>query len=155
MHPGWSLRACKVGLWGRCELSLGLSRCQVFISEQEVYSKSDLQRHMHQGDLIGPLAESGFKGHPSCRFCRRQFYGESELFFHMQQRHEQCFICKRANPDKYVYYRDYAELEGAGVRCTCMLCTLCACIRQDPNGWNGILCTAARAGSKCLIMHDK
>ncbi len=60
----------------------------------------------------GPMAEAGFKGHPSCRFCRKPFYGDNELFMHMQQTHEQCFLCRRARPDKFVYYRDYAELEG-------------------------------------------
>ncbi len=85
---------------------------QVFISEQVVYTAADLRVHARTGDLTGPLAEAGFKGHPSCRFCRRQFYGENELFMHMQQAHEQCFLCRRARPDKYVYYRDYAELEG-------------------------------------------
>jgi hypothetical protein len=43
---------------------------QVFISEQVLYSKSDLERHMRTGDDVGPMAESGFKGHPLCRFCR-------------------------------------------------------------------------------------
>lgn len=40
---------------------------QVFIPEQVAYSKPDLERHMRSGDLTGPMAESGFKGHPQCR----------------------------------------------------------------------------------------
>ena len=40
---------------------------QVFIPEQVTYSKPDLERHMRTGDLTGPMAESGFKGHPQCR----------------------------------------------------------------------------------------
>ena len=40
---------------------------QVFIPEQVAYSKPDLERHMRTGDLTGPMAESGFKGHPQCR----------------------------------------------------------------------------------------
>ncbi len=31
---------------------------------------------------------------------------------HMQTKHETCFLCRRARPEKYVYYKDYAELEG-------------------------------------------
>ena len=131
---------------------------QVFISEQILYNKQDLERHQRQGDLTGPLAESGFKGHPNCRcatwhiarswetkqcalppdmteccpaastvwicladcrcsrlhgrFCRKRVYGDNELFQHMQQGHEQCFLCRKARPDKFVYYRDYRELEG-------------------------------------------
>lgn len=40
---------------------------QVFISEQILYSDADFQRHMRTGDVVGPLAESGFPGHPQCR----------------------------------------------------------------------------------------
>ncbi len=47
-----------------------------------------------------------------CRFCRSRFFGDSELFIHMQSAHEQCFLCRRAQPDRYVYYKDYNELEG-------------------------------------------
>ena len=61
-----------------------------------------------------PCVLSGFKGHPSCRFCRKACYGDNELFAHMQSAHEVCFLCRRARPDKYIYYRDYAELEGEG-----------------------------------------
>ena len=85
---------------------------QVFISEQVLYTEKELKQHGRAGDVTGALAESGFSGHPSCRFCRRQFYGDTELFVHMHQTHEQCFLCRRARPDKYVYYRNYAELEG-------------------------------------------
>lgn len=48
----------------------------------------------------------------SCRFCNKFFFGENELFMHMQQAHEQCHICKKASPDRFVYYKDYNELEG-------------------------------------------
>ena len=61
-------------------------RGQVFIPEQQVYSKQDLERHMRTGDSVGPLADTGFKGHPQCRFCRKRFYGDGELFQHMQAR---------------------------------------------------------------------
>ena len=40
---------------------------QVFIAEQVLYTKGDLHKHVRTGDLEGPLAESGFKGHPDCR----------------------------------------------------------------------------------------
>ncbi|MEW5299479.1 MAG: hypothetical protein WDW36_002493 [Sanguina aurantia] len=84
---------------------------KVFASEQQAYTKADLDKHNKQGDDTGPLAESGFKGHPSCRFCHTRFYDSNELFKHMETAHEHCFICRRARPDKYVYYRHYKELE--------------------------------------------
>lgn len=88
---------------------------QVFISEQMLYDAAGLAQHMRSGDVEGPLAESGFLGHPACTFCRKRFYDNGELFNHMQREHEQCFLCRRADPEKYVYYRDYAELEGEGI----------------------------------------
>ena len=30
----------------------------------------------------------------------------------MQHTHEQCHICKKTHPDRFVYYKDYNELEG-------------------------------------------
>jgi hypothetical protein len=84
----------------------------VFISEQVLYSKRDLDRHNRTGDDAGPLAEAGFKGHPPCHFCRTRFYDSNELYNHMERGHEHCFLCRRNNPNKYVYFRDYAELDG-------------------------------------------
>lgn len=47
---------------------------QVFLAEQCLYSKSELDRHMKTGDVEGPMAESGFKGHPECRWGSSFFY---------------------------------------------------------------------------------
>eukprot|EP00879_Flechtneria_rotunda_P019552 GHRR01020539.1.p1 GENE.GHRR01020539.1~~GHRR01020539.1.p1 ORF type:complete len:855 (+),score=361.96 GHRR01020539.1:259-2823(+) len=84
---------------------------KVFISEQVLYTKSDLDRHHRTGDDAGPLAEAGFKGHPLCRFCKRRFYDGDELYKHMEGQHEHCFICRRLHSNKFVYFKDYAELE--------------------------------------------
>lgn len=32
--------------------------------------------------------------HPLCSFCRECFYGDDELYAHLRERHEECFICK-------------------------------------------------------------
>ncbi|KAI8465214.1 MAG: hypothetical protein J3K34DRAFT_525573 [Monoraphidium minutum] len=85
---------------------------KVFISEQVLYSKRDLDHHNRTGDDAGPLAEAGFKGHPPCHFCRSRFYDSGELYNHMERSHEHCFLCRRANPNKYVYFKDYAELDA-------------------------------------------
>ena len=93
---------CNVCLEGR----------KVFISEQIVYSPKELKTHMKQGDDEGPMARAvGFKGHPPCHYCDQRFYGENEIFEHMTRVHEECFICKRRNPHKHVYYEDYSALE--------------------------------------------
>jgi hypothetical protein len=83
---------------------------KVFAAEQEVYSAARLARHKATGDTAGPLAAAGFRGHPLCQFCRRRFYGDGELFAHMQAAHEHCFLCRRAQPAAYEYYRDYDDL---------------------------------------------
>ena len=30
----------------------------------------------------------------------------------MHQAHERCHICKKVSPDRFIYYKDYNELEG-------------------------------------------
>lgn len=70
----------------------------MFIGEQVLYTKEELERHNRTGDLTGPMAESGFKGHPQCNFCRSRHYGDNELFLHMQSAHERCFLCLRWVP---------------------------------------------------------
>jgi hypothetical protein len=47
---------------------------------------------------------------------RQRFYDGDELYKHMEGRHEHCFICRRRDPNKFVYYKDYAELEGAAAQ---------------------------------------
>lgn len=61
-----------------------------------------------------------------CRICRQRFYDGDELYKHMEGRHENCFICRRRDPNKFVYYKDYAELEGEGAAQGC--CTLCVSV---------------------------
>jgi E3 ubiquitin-protein ligase ZNF598 len=88
-----------------------LEHRKVFISEQELYSKSSLERHLRQGDTKGSLAATTFKGHPFCKWCKAYYYGENEIYQHMHSSHEECFLCRRAYPGKYEYYRDYNQLE--------------------------------------------
>eukprot|EP00890_Picochlorum_soloecismus_P004624 jgi/Picsp_1/5162/NSC_02525-R1_protein len=110
--------------------SICLEGRKVFLSEQLIYSKNELERHMRRGDEDGPMSNySGFKGHPECRFCRRRFYGENEIYHHMHSTHEECFICKRAEPSSHVYYRDYAEMEGH-FRTEHYLCEHPSCLEQ-------------------------
>ena len=95
---------CEVCLEGR----------KVFVSQQLVYTKQQLERHKLGGgaDKKNEFGASGFAGHPSCKFCKKFFYDEGQIYHHMQSAHETCHICRRQQPDKYVYYRDYNELEA-------------------------------------------
>lgn len=102
-----------------------------------------------------------------CRFCRKRFFGDNEIFTHMQQKHEQCFLCRRGNPNKHVYYRDYRELEGA-LKLLYYFCIyllpdwtwpalLCSHTQPLPSRLptsHGGVCRAFPAGALCLRASD-
>ncbi|XP_078446644.1 uncharacterized protein LOC144715581 [Wolffia australiana] len=94
--------------------SLCLEGRKVFICEQKLYTKAQLKRHISGGDPEVDGTESergGFKGHPTCEFCRTPFYGENELYTHMSTEHYTCHICQRQHPGQYDYFRNYDDLE--------------------------------------------
>uniref|UniRef100_A0A7S3QSY8 RanBP2-type domain-containing protein n=1 Tax=Dunaliella tertiolecta TaxID=3047 RepID=A0A7S3QSY8_DUNTE len=101
IQNNYKLQFCSICVEGR----------KVFLCEQLLYTRFDLDKHNKTGDDEGPLAESGFKGHPMCHFCRTRFYDSNELYRHMEGSHEHCFICRRERPHQHVYYRHYKELE--------------------------------------------
>jgi hypothetical protein len=39
-------------------------------------------------------------------------HDEGQIYTHMQSAHETCHICRRVHPNRFVYFRDYNELEG-------------------------------------------
>lgn len=86
---------------------------KVFTHEHELYTEAALQTHMTKGDdNPGAIDQSGFKGHPSCGFCKLRFYGDDELYIHCRERHERCFVCERQTPGHPpVYYNNYDSLE--------------------------------------------
>ena len=57
LQQQYRLQFCDICLEGR----------KVFVGEQQLYGKPELERHLKSGDVEGPMAESGFKGHPECR----------------------------------------------------------------------------------------
>eukprot|EP00892_Ulva_mutabilis_P008487 jgi/Ulvmu1/600/UM001_0608.1 len=100
------------------ETKLNLSFCElclknrpVFTREQVLYTKEGLHIHKNKGDPDGPLKEANFKGHPKCSFCKQHFYDQTAMFKHMEQHHYHCHLCRRENPDNYIYFRDYRHLE--------------------------------------------
>lgn len=87
---------------------------KVFICEQKLYTRAQLQQHISTGDSEVDGSESergGFMGHPMCEFCRTPFYGDNELYMHMSTEHYTCHICQRQNPGHYEYYKNYDDLE--------------------------------------------
>ncbi|CAL9108556.1 unnamed protein product [Musa textilis] len=94
--------------------NLCLEGRKVFICEQKLYTRSQLNQHKSTGDSEVDGNESergGFMGHPTCEFCRNRFYGDNELYMHMSTEHYTCHICQRQHPGQYDYFRDYNDLE--------------------------------------------
>ncbi|KAH8936521.1 hypothetical protein BDL97_17G089800 [Sphagnum fallax] len=95
-----------------CELCL--KGRKVFICEQKLYTRTQLEQHLVKGDskVDGTQEErAGFTGHPMCEFCRKRFYGENELYAHMSTEHYTCHFCQRSRPGHFEYYRNYDDLE--------------------------------------------
>ncbi|XP_045796812.1 uncharacterized protein LOC123891068 [Trifolium pratense] len=94
--------------------SLCLEGRKVFICEQKLYTRAQLNQHISTGDSEVDGSESdrgGFMGHPMCEFCRTPFYGDNELYTHMSTEHYTCHICQRQHPGQYEYYKNYDDLE--------------------------------------------
>ena len=93
-----------------------LENRRVFIVKQLLYTRLTLEAHKTGplGDAGNELGASGFKGHPQCGFCRRRFFGDGELFVHMERDHCKCHLCARARPGdpSPTYYRDMVELQA-------------------------------------------
>uniref|UniRef100_A0A803LEX8 RING-type E3 ubiquitin transferase n=1 Tax=Chenopodium quinoa TaxID=63459 RepID=A0A803LEX8_CHEQI len=91
---------------------------KVFICEQKLYTRAQLNQHKRTGDSEVDGTESergGFAGHPMCEFCRTSFYGENELYSHMSTEHYTCHICQRQHPGQYDYFKDYDDLEASNL----------------------------------------
>ncbi|RAL43580.1 hypothetical protein DM860_012721 [Cuscuta australis] len=94
--------------------SLCLEGRKIFICEQKLYNRAQLNQHVNTGDSEVDGTESergGFTGHPMCEFCRTPFYGDNELYLHMSTEHYTCHLCQRQHPGQYEYYKNYDDLE--------------------------------------------
>lgn len=77
----------------------------MFLHEQKLYNKTELPKHKREGD-----AELQLKPHAWCEYCKQYLYGEDELFYHCQDKHETCFLCE-AKGVRWQYFRNYDHLE--------------------------------------------
>ncbi|KAL5700681.1 RING-type E3 ubiquitin transferase [Ranunculus cassubicifolius] len=112
--------------------NLCLEGRKVFICEQKLYTRTQLEQHIKTGDSEVDGSESdrgGFMGHPTCEFCKKSFYGENELYTHMSTEHFTCHICQRQNPGQFEYYKNYDDLE-MHFRSTHFLCENEACLAK-------------------------
>ncbi|KAF8810370.1 hypothetical protein BYT27DRAFT_7186816 [Phlegmacium glaucopus] len=87
---------------------------KVFSHEHTLYLPALLHIHLPSSNARpgkAPLKEPIDGGiHPRCGFCRECFFGDDELYSHMRDRHEECFLCKR-NGVRDQYFENYESLE--------------------------------------------
>ncbi|EJD53218.1 hypothetical protein AURDEDRAFT_81510 [Auricularia subglabra TFB-10046 SS5] len=97
-----------------CHICIGAKK--IFAHEHTLYTNAELAIHvpsirrrekMPQGASLD--VEGGV--HPLCEFCNECFFSDEELYPHMRDRHEKCFVCEREGR-KFNYFRNYEELEA-------------------------------------------
>ncbi|KAF8837599.1 hypothetical protein BDN67DRAFT_972749 [Paxillus ammoniavirescens] len=95
-----------------CDLCIRFKK--VFAHEHALYPPSMLPLHLpsmqHRSSKHTSKEPIEGGSHPICEFCRECFFGDDELFVHMRERHEECFICKR-NEVRDQYFQNYESLE--------------------------------------------
>lgn len=83
-----------------CELCL--KHQHFFVQEQQVFTKASIKAHnVGRNRSTGPK-QSGKDFHPMCQFCKKRFYGDGELFEHLERDHFKCHICKA----EHEYFRN-------------------------------------------------
>lgn len=100
---------------GKLMCDLCIRSKKVFAHEHVLYPPNHLSVHLPSSSHRPPRnlpKEKDVEGgvHPLCEFCRECFFGSDELYAHMRERHEECFLCKR-NEVKDQYFLDYESLE--------------------------------------------
>ncbi|KAI5820821.1 hypothetical protein BZA77DRAFT_222168, partial [Pyronema omphalodes] len=98
---------------GKVMCKLCTSNKKAFTREHMLFTPQELKSHESEGDdEPGSDSQSGFKGHPDCKFCADRYYSDDELLDHCRESHERCFICDRnAASSDTKYYIDYGSLE--------------------------------------------
>lgn len=94
---------------------------KVFLFEQKLFTPSELETHRKTWD--GGIAEmeineegsahnhrSVVLGHPLCRYCKSEFYGQDQLIEHMAQVHCTCTLCHDPESHDWIYFKGQREL---------------------------------------------
>ncbi|KAK7051638.1 hypothetical protein VNI00_004617 [Paramarasmius palmivorus] len=106
---------------------------KVFAHEHALYTYAQLVTHlpsMNRRPNTKQATKEDIEGgiHPLCEFCRECFFSDDELYSHMRERHEECFLCKR-NGVRDQYFQDYPSLEHH-FNTAHHPCTQSACLAQ-------------------------
>ncbi|KAJ7087663.1 hypothetical protein B0H15DRAFT_1022723 [Mycena belliarum] len=105
---------------GRLMCDICIRHKKVFAHEHGLYPPNILALHL-PSMLSNPRSNKAPKGkdkqdieggtHPLCEFCRECFFSDDELFAHMREAHEECFVCKRDGV-RDQYFLNYPALEA-------------------------------------------
>ncbi|KAF8310203.1 hypothetical protein DL93DRAFT_1671469 [Clavulina sp. PMI_390] len=107
---------------------------KIFAHEHTLYTPKQIMQHMpslkrppalppqHQnrskdpdkggkgkGKEVPESEEGPVDAHPLCSFCKECFYDDDALYAHLRERHEECFVCKRAG-ERNVYFQNWQKL---------------------------------------------
>ncbi|KAF8077552.1 hypothetical protein FPV67DRAFT_40 [Lyophyllum atratum] len=101
---------------GKLMCDLCVRSKKVFAHEHALYPPNVLSLHLpslYHRPHGKPISKEQIEGgvHPLCEFCRECFFSDDELYAHMRERHEECFICKR-NEVRDQYFQNYESLEN-------------------------------------------
>jgi len=118
---GWNdLKMHVRAVHGRQMCDLCIKFKKVFAHEHSLYTHAQLGVHLPSYNRRpGAPPHSKAKDakekveggvHPFCEFCKEAYFGGDELFAHMRETHEECFICKR-NDIREQYFLNYPNLE--------------------------------------------
>ncbi|KAG8905963.1 hypothetical protein FRB99_007897 [Tulasnella sp. 403] len=99
---------------------------KIFAHEHTLYSPDTLPNHLPS--LRRGPGEEDEDTHPMCQFCRECLYSDDELYTHMREKHEECFLCKKQG--KYhQYFLNWEKLEQH-FRTDHFPCTNPSCLEQ-------------------------
>ena len=71
---------------------------KIFTHEHALYTPGQLAYHLpsiQRGYRPPPKEQIEGGIHPICEFCRECHFSSDELYAHMREKHEECFVCKR------------------------------------------------------------
>ncbi|KAG1756876.1 uncharacterized protein EDB91DRAFT_1094923 [Suillus paluster] len=114
---GWGdLKLHVRGAHGKMMCDLCIRFKKVFSHEHALYTSNILPLHLpsipHRSHKQVTITKEPIEGgiHPLCVFCKECFFSDDEMYVHMRERHEECFICKR-NEIRDQYFQNYEALE--------------------------------------------
>ncbi|KAF9518877.1 hypothetical protein BS47DRAFT_1324980 [Hydnum rufescens UP504] len=122
---GWvDLKGHVRDMHGQLFCDLCIRHKKVFTHEHTLYSPRQLSSHLQslrkpptmptrlKGRGLDPETDPAkdFDPHPMCIFCKECFYGPDEIFAHLREKHEECFVCKRMG-NRDIYFQNYERLD--------------------------------------------